>query len=193
MEALILSVFGFFCGALPLAVWLGKSALRKDIRTVGDHNPGAFNVLRAGGPFWGALAIALEVSKGAFPVGLAAQVIGVEGIGLVTCAIAPVLGHAYSPFLHFRGGKSIAVSLGIWIGLTIWTVPLIGTLLLIVGYLSLTVSGWALMFAMAGVGVFLLATGARWELWIVFALNLALFILKHRVDLANPIAFRWNR
>jgi glycerol-3-phosphate acyltransferase PlsY len=193
VDALILSLFGFLCGALPLAVWLGKIALRQDIRAVGDHNPGAFNVLRAGGAFWGALAIALEIAKGAFPVGVAAQIFQVEGIGLVTCAIAPVLGHAYSPFLNFRGGKAIAVSLGIWIGLTIWTVPLVGTILLIMGSLSLTVSGWALMFAMAGVGVFLLFTGARWELWLVFALNLALFIVKHRADLAKPIAFRWNK
>lgn len=193
MDALILSVFGFLCGALPLAVVLGKVALRQDIRAVGDHNPGSFNVLRAGGPFWGALAIALEVAKGAFPVGLSAQVFRVDGIGLVACAIAPVLGHAYSPFLSFRGGKAIAVSLGIWIGLTIWTVPLVGTVLLVIGSLTFMVSGWALMFAMAGVGVTLLMTGARWELWIVFALNLTLFIVKHRTDLATPVAFRWNK
>jgi glycerol-3-phosphate acyltransferase PlsY len=192
VDALILSVFGFFCGALPLAVWLGKVALRQDIRTVGDRNPGAFNVLRAGGAFWGALAIALEVAKGAFPVGLAAQLFRVDGIGLVACAIAPVLGHAFSPFLNFRGGKAIAVSLGIWIGLTIWTVPAVGIVLLVIGSLTLTVSGWALMFAMAGVGVLLRMTGAGWELWVVFALNLMLFIVKHRADLAKPIAFRWN-
>lgn len=193
MDALILSLFGFFCGALPLAVIVGKIALRRDIRTVGDHNPGAFNVLRAGGVSWGALAIILEVAKGAFPVGLAAQVFHIEGIGLVACAIAPVLGHAYSPFLNFRGGKAIAVSLGIWIGLTIWTVPLVGLLLLIIGTLSLTVSGWALMFAMAGVGLFLLVTAAHWELWSVFVLNLAIFMVKHRADLSRPIAFRWNK
>ena len=193
VDAVILAIVGFFCGALPLAVILGKLALRQDIRAVGDHNPGAFNVLRAGGVAWGALAIALEVAKGAFPVGLATQVFHLDGLGLVVCAIAPVLGHAYSPFLNFRGGKAIAVSLGIWIGLTIWTVPLIGAALLVAGSLLLTVSGWALMFAMAGVGTFLMLGGARWELWMVYFLNLTLFIVKHRADLAKPVAFRWNK
>ena len=193
MDALILSISGFFCGALPLAVILGKIALRQDIRAVGDHNPGAFNVLRAGGMSWGALAIALEVTKGAFPVGLAAQVFRIDGVGLVACAVAPILGHAYSPFLNFRGGKAIAVSLGTWIGLTIWTVPLVGVTMLVIGSLTLTVSGWALMFAMTGVGVFLQLTGARSELWIIFGLNLSLFIVKHQADLAKPIALRWNR
>ncbi len=190
MDALILAVFGFLCGALPLAVLLGRVALRRDIREVGDHNPGAFNVLRAGGPLWGALAIALETGKGALPVGLAAHVFRVDGLDLVACGVAPVLGHAWSPFLGFRGGKAIAVSLGVWIGLTLWTVPLIGTSLLVAGHALLTVSGWALMLAMAGVGIFLLATGARWEFWLVWAINLAVFIIRHRADLVQPIRLR---
>lgn len=193
MDAVILIIFGFFCGALPLAVMLGEYALNRDIRTVGDHNPGAFNVLRTGGLLWGALAILLEVAKGAFPVGLAAQIFHLDGFGLITCAIAPVLGHAYSPFLNFRGGKAIAVSLGVWIGLTIWTVPLIGTSLLIVWSTLLTVSGWALMLAVAGVGVFLLLSGARWEFWLIWMLNFTLFIIKHRADLAQPFVFRWRK
>lgn len=193
MDALIFTVFGFYCGSLPLAVWLGQYALKRDIRTVGDHNPGAFNVLRAGGVLWVGLAIALETAKGALPVGLAAHVLHVDGIGLVACAIAPILGHAYSPFLEFRGGKAIAVSLGVWIGLTIWMVPLVGITLLVIFSLLLTVSGWALMATMAGIGLFLLLNGAQWELWLVWVLNVALFVVKHRADLSKPIRFRFMR
>ncbi len=190
MDTLIFTVFGFYCGALPLAVWLGRYGLKRDIRAVGDKNPGAFNVFRSGGVGWGALAIALEVAKGAFPVGLAAQVMHIDGAGLVLCAIAPVLGHAYTPFLEFRGGKAVAVSLGIWIGLTIWTVPLVGIVLLVCFSLLFTVSGWALMFTMAGIGVYLAMAQSPLELWVIWALNIAIFIVKHRTDLTKPIAFR---
>lgn len=190
MDTLIFTVFGFYCGALPLAVWLGTYGLKRDIRTVGDRNPGAFNVLRSGGALWGGLAIVLEVAKGAFPVGLAAQVMHINGLGLVLCAVAPILGHAYSPFLNFRGGKAIAVSLGIWIGLTLWAVPVIGVALLILFSLLVTISGWALIFTMLGVAAALAVFGAPIELWLVWLLNTALFVVKHRVDLSKPVVFR---
>lgn len=186
----MLAAFGFLCGAMPFAVWLGRVALNRDIRGIGDGNPGAFNVLRAGGPAWGGLAVALEVAKGALPVGLAAQVLRVDGPGLVACAIAPVLGHAYSPFLGFRGGKAVAVSFGIWIGLTIWPVPLVSALLLVSAFALLTVSGWAVMFAACGVGIYLVLTGAPGEWWLVWALNLIVLVLKHRADLSRPLQLR---
>lgn len=183
-------VLGFFCGALPLAVWLGRYGLRRDITQVGDHNPGAFNVLRAGGIAWGGLAIALEIAKGALPVGLAAQVWRFDGIDLVAAAIAPVLGHAWSPFLRFRGGKAIAVSLGIWIGMTLWTVPLAGTTALVVGYRLFTISGWAVMLAAATVGITLAVLRATSAVWIVWLLNVAILVYKHRADLSQPLRLR---
>jgi glycerol-3-phosphate acyltransferase PlsY len=190
MIALLLSIFGFFMGSLPLAVWLGRFGLRRDIRAVGDHNPGAFNVIRAGGLMWGGLAIMLEVSKAAIPVGLAAQVFRIDGLGLIVVAMSPILGHAFSPFLGFRGGKAIATTLGTWIGLTLWNVPLVGIPMLVFWSLIVTVSGWALMFTMAGIAVFLLLSGARWEHAIIVALNIALLAYKHQSDLNQPVVFR---
>lgn len=193
MDVLVLTVFGFYCGSLPLALWLGRYALNRDIRTVGDGNPGAFNVLRAGGLLWGGLAIMLEVAKGAFPVGLAAHVLHIDGAGLVLCALAPIVGHAWSPFLNFRGGKAIAVSLGVWIGLTIWTVPLIGVTLLVIFSALVTVSGWAIMLTMAGVGLFLILSGAPAEFLAVWVLNCVVFILRHWQDLQQPLRLRFSR
>jgi glycerol-3-phosphate acyltransferase PlsY len=188
--AITLTIVGFLLGALPLAVWVGRLGLRADIRTYGDRNPGAFNVLRAGGLTWGGLALALEVTKGALPVGLASTVFGVEGWGLVACAVAPIVGHAFSPFLGFRGGKAVAVSLGVWIGLTLWTVPLVGLTALVIWYMLLTVSGWAVMATYGVVLVFLLLSGAPWEYYAVYAGNLAVLIYRHRADLAQPLRFR---
>lgn len=188
--ALALTILGFISGSLPLAVWIGRRGLKQDIRAYGDHNPGAFNVLRAGGFAWGGLAIVLEITKGALPVGLAAGQFGVTGWGLVACGIAPILGHAFSPFLGFHGGKAIAVTFGVWIGLTIWPLPLIALLMLVMWYLVVTVSGWAVMFTFAGILAYLLLTHAPWEHLAIFFLNLAVIIYRHRADLTQPIRFR---
>ena len=119
MTTFVWFIIGFGCGALPFSVWVGRLALRTDIRSYGDHNPGATNVIRAGGWQWGALALLLDYFKGAIPVGVAHFFMGLEGMALAIVALAPVLGHAYSPFLGFRGGKAVAATFGIWTGLTL--------------------------------------------------------------------------
>ena len=113
-------------------------------------NPGATNVLRAGGMGWYLLALMLDITKGALPVGWAAHIAGISGWSLIPVALAPTLGHAFSPFLKFRGGKSVAASLGIWIGLTIWKIPLVALTLLTIFSLLITPSGWAVLFTLAG-------------------------------------------
>ncbi|MCU0476745.1 MAG: glycerol-3-phosphate acyltransferase [Anaerolineae bacterium] len=188
--ALALTILGFVLGAMPWAVWLGQWGLKKDIRTYGDHNPGAFNMLRAGGVMWGGLAIALEIGKGALPVGLASTVFGVDGWGLVACAVAPVIGHAFSPFLGFKGGKAIAVTFGTWIGLTLWTVPLVSALSLVVWYRLLTVSGWAVMGALACMALFFVLTPTPWEHWAAFAVQVGVLVYRHRADLRQPLRLR---
>ncbi len=59
----------------------------------------------------------------------------------ILIAIAPVLGHVFSPFLKFRGGKAIAVSLGVWIGLTIWKASLVGVTGTVIGIALMTSTG----------------------------------------------------
>ncbi|HEY58692.1 MAG TPA: glycerol-3-phosphate acyltransferase [Anaerolineae bacterium] len=81
-----------------------------DIRRYGDGNPGAYNVFRAGGRVSGATASGLEVLKGLVLIALACR-----HVPVAVCpwaAWAAVAGHAFSPWLGFRGGKAIAVSLG---------------------------------------------------------------------------------
>ena len=114
----------FLSGSLPLSVWIGRWGLGVDIRQIGDGNPGGTNVWRAGGPVWGLLAILCDAFKGTIPVALAAHHYGWQGWPLVALAVAPVCGHAFSPFLNFRGGKALAVTFGVWTGLTVWLGPL---------------------------------------------------------------------
>lgn len=73
----------------------------------------------------GLLSIMLDFLKGAVPVSLAYSRGGLRGEEIIFTAILPVVGHAFSPFLKFKGGKAIATTFGIWSALTTWTVPVV--------------------------------------------------------------------
>jgi acyl phosphate:glycerol-3-phosphate acyltransferase len=177
-------LLAFFSGSLPFSVWVGRLLLGKDIRTVGDANPGATNVLRAGGKGAAALAVLLDFLKGAIPVGLAHFTVGFSGWPLVLVAILPVLGHAFTPFLRGRGGKAVATSGGIWCGLLGLCTYFLGA------------NGWAVLLAISGMVLYLGVTPQAWngldarpERWVIGAvglLNLLLIGWKHRADLRQP-------
>lgn len=174
---------GFLAGSLPFSVWIGRLALRTDIRRFGDGNPGATNVFRAGGKGWGALAVALDFLKAAVPVGLATFAGDVDGWKLVCVGLAPVAGHAFSPFLRFRGGKALAATFGTWTGLTLWVVPVPLGALVAAWRSVLTVDGWAVLAAMLCLLPLLVLLGDP-ILFVVWAGNTTLLVWKHRADLA---------
>ncbi|GAB4491950.1 MAG: hypothetical protein OHK0031_15000 [Anaerolineales bacterium] len=143
-------LLAFFSGAIPFSVWLPRLAGR-DPRLVGDKNPGATNAFKAGGKFIGLAALLLDISKAAAPVGLAYQIFGWRGAPMLWIALAPSLGHAWSPFLRFRGGKALATVLGAWIGLTLWDVPLVALAGISLWFVLLKNSAWAVLLTLLGV------------------------------------------
>jgi glycerol-3-phosphate acyltransferase PlsY len=184
-EGIIFALIAFGLGSIPFSFLIGKLGLKKDIRTIGDGNPGGFNVLLAGGVAWGGLAIFLDACKAALPVGLATHIFKFTDWDLVVIAIAPVFGHAFSPFLRFKGGKAIASTGGVTIGFSILPMPLILMIGLILFYITLTSSGWATMLTWLLGVFFLLVTSAPWA-WLVSWLIIGgLLTYKHRRDLRH--------
>lgn len=116
--ALILS---FLVGSIPFGVLIGRMR-GVDVRKVGSGNIGATNVWRALGPVAGTSAFVLDVAKGWAGPFIAHMLIPGNTTGIALCGIAAVLGHTFSPFLGFRGGKGIATGLGALLGL----MPLVG-------------------------------------------------------------------
>lgn len=163
MTALIWTLIGFLLGSLPLSVWLGKLVLRTDIRRYGDGNPGGTNVIRAGSRALGMLAIVLDMLKAAAPVALAHYALGVNGWPLVPVVLAPILGHAFSPFLGFRGGKALACTFGAWTALTVPFGPFVMGGAVFVFYKVLDTSGWAVMAALLALLGFMLAPALHWR------------------------------
>ena len=187
---LALTAFALLCGSLPLSLWVGRWLTGRDVREAGDHNPGATNALRLGGWRVGLPAFMLDISKGALPVGLAHYVFAYRGLPLLLVALAPLAGSAFSPFLKFRGGKSLSVSLGIWIGLTLWRVPFIALVALSGAYLTMDNAGLAVLTALLAMGAYLVLLQPDGVLLAVWGVMCVVLLAKHRADFARKVELR---
>ena len=105
----------FAVGAIPWGVLISRWVAGVDVRSVGSGNVGATNVARALGRPWFFVVFALDAAKGAVPVLLAPQVVGAEAASWTSaaCGLAAVLGHVFSPFLSWKGGKGVATAAGV--------------------------------------------------------------------------------
>lgn len=187
MKVVFWAVFGFVLGSIPFSFWLGRLFSQVDIRHYGDGNPGAANAWRAGGWRLGLPASLLDYLKGAAPVGLAHFTFHVSGWGLVAVALTPVLGHAFSPFLRFRGGKAVAVTFGIWTGLTLWEGPTMLGMLLGVFFLVQTADAWSVTLGMLCFLAYLLMRRMDTATLAIWGGDMLILLWKHRCDLRQPI------
>lgn len=115
----------YLSGALPWSVWLGKWFFKADPRALGDGNPGAANAFRAGGWPLGVSVLVLDFLKAFLPVFAARWMLQLPAHQLGWIALMPTLGHAFSIFLRFRGGRALVTLFGVWSGLTLYEVPLV--------------------------------------------------------------------
>ena len=180
----------FLIGALPFSVWLGRIFLKKDIRNFGDGNPGAISTIRAGGRILGIIVMLLDITKGILPTLFAVQVLGYSGLPLIVFVLAPVLGHAYSPFLGFKGGKAIAVTFGTWIGLTIWQIPVVALIAVLIGKLLLDSDAWVVMIAFACMLIAIILWSFPDSYILIICLQWLLVSWKHREQLRRPPHFK---
>lgn len=122
----VLVVVGYVLGGVPFGIVVSKAMGLPDPRTVGSKNVGFTNVLRVSGKKAGILTLIGDMGKGWVMGVAAAQLLSQEWMVLAV-ALAPFLGHLFSPFLGFSGGKGVATALGSVVGVA----PLIGLLLLL--------------------------------------------------------------
>ena len=122
-ESIITLVLASLLGSLPTAYLLGKYVKGIDIRDVGSNNPGAVNAARSLGKGIGLLVLIVDAGKGALAVFIG-QRLGAAELTLYAAAVLATLGHNFSPFLGFRGGKGGATVLGIS-ALMLWQITAI--------------------------------------------------------------------
>ena len=151
-RTLLLCAGAFVPGAIPFGYLAGRMR-GIDLRQHGSGNIGATNALRVLGVVPGILVLLLDVLKGYLPV-LLAHRLALGPWGTMAAGLLAILGHTFSPFLRFRGGKGIATSLGVLLGLSPMVAGLSLSAFLVVVLLTRYVSLGSLIAAFAQAALF---------------------------------------
>ena len=193
MKVALLMGAAYLLGSIPFGVLAGRSR-GVDVRKHGSGNIGFSNVLRVLGPGPALLVFVADVLKGVIPVLGArwlfrAWSVPSPDLWLLAVALAPILGHTFSIFLGFRGGRAVATTLGVllamvWqaaaVGLGVWILVVAATRYISAGSIAAAVT----------VPVYLAIVGVRGE-WAVFWTAVgALIILRHTPNLGRLLEGR---
>ncbi|MFQ5991146.1 MAG: glycerol-3-phosphate 1-O-acyltransferase PlsY [Nitrospiraceae bacterium] len=178
-----LVVVGYLLGAIPFGVVFAKWSGTSDPRTAGSQNIGFTNVLRVSGKRVGLLTLLGDVGKGWIIGWLAQRSLQQEGL-ILLAGLSPILGHLYSVFLRFSGGKGVATAFGVVFGIA----PAIGLTLLAVWLVCLAVWRYSALSAIVAFGAFPGVSALYGESWLFvgFAVVVGgLVIVRHRRNLAR--------
>ena len=174
-------IASYALGSIPTGLWLGQRLRGIDIREHGSKNIGATNTMRVLGKKLGAIALACDILKGLIPVLLAQRYGGWEYLPIL-CGIAAILGHTFSFFVNFKGGKGVATSAGVFMGLAPLPTAVGVVVFAITLALTRMVSAGSILAAAAmAVSVFIL------PIWmpirVLTCVVAALVIYKHRTNI----------
>lgn len=186
-----LVVFAYILGSVPFGLVVGTALFRKDIRKYGSGNIGATNVLRNLGPAAGAMVLVLDILKGLIPVLLVKLLLSdnleiVPLVGVIA-GFAAVLGHNYSIFLGFSGGKGMSTAGGMVIGLWPWA-----ALILFILWLTILVttrySSLASLTLAVILPILVLMIYPRIEYIVFSIITAAVLVYKHRSNISRLIS-----
>lgn len=109
-----LILLSYLAGGIPAGYLIVRRLKDIDIREYGSGNPGTANVYRVAGPLAGALTLLVDAFKGYLPVILAHHLYPGKPTAMMLCGAAAIIGHDWTVFLRFRGGKGVATSAGVF-------------------------------------------------------------------------------
>jgi len=180
MDSLLALVLGYALGSIPFGLLLAKAAGKGDIRSIGSGNIGATNVLRTGSKGLAAVTLLLDGAKGLAAVWLAWRY---WPDGAPLAAIGAVLGHCFPVWLRFKGGKGVATTLGVCLGLA-WPIGLAYAVVWLAMLAATRISSVSGMSAAVAAPIAAAATG-RMEFVPVLAAIAALVAWLHRSNIAR--------
>ena len=193
MLNIFLLIVCYLLGAIPFSYFIAK-AKGVDLTKVGSGNIGATNVYRSVGPFFGVLAFLFDAGKGFF----AASIMNLFTLGdpvmTVIGATLAILGHTFSPFVGFKGGKGVATGVGVLFFLqpVVAIIGLVSELIIIkvTRYVSLAsiISGVLVLFLMC-LPMFNVERAYSWFVFIV----VAYIIYKHKINIQRLIKGQENK
>ena len=193
MSTVLRLLAAYLLGATPTSFIAGKLGRGIDLREHGSKNLGATNVYRVLGWKYAIPVGFFDVLKGALAVALFGRWARGPDWLPVTLGLAAVLGHMYSPYVRFKGGKGVATAAGMFLALAPLaiglSVPVWGATLWLTGYVSVSSLVAAVLFPL---WVRLTAPGAQPAFWAAVALAL-LIVFSHRANVRRLLAGTENR
>jgi glycerol-3-phosphate acyltransferase PlsY len=182
-DSFCVASMSFLCGSIPFGLLLTRAAGLGDIRAIGSGNIGATNVLRTGNRWLAAATLFLDAGKGATAVQLVLLLYG--PIWTPLAAICAVVGHCYTPWLNFKGGKGVATGLGALLALD-WRIGLIAcaTWLVVAAATRLSSAAALTAFALSPLAALYLSP-KFW--WIAPAAIAGLVIWRHRANIGRLV------
>jgi len=148
MTFIVWAALAYVLGSIPFGLVIAKSLCSTDPRLNGSKNTGATNVARLCGTKCGVATLVFDVLKGLLPVAFAAAWIDSD-MALSLVGLAAILGHVFSCFMHFKGGKAVATTVGVFLALAPWGAIIAAVLCLLMVWLTGHVSMGSLTFALA--------------------------------------------
>lgn len=115
METIILLFIAYLLGSISSGVWIGQLFFKKDIRQFGSGNTGTTNTFRVLGTKAGVIVLLMDILKGTLATTLP-LIFHLEGINPLWFGCMAILGHTFSIFSRFKGGKAVATSAGMLLG-----------------------------------------------------------------------------
>jgi glycerol-3-phosphate acyltransferase PlsY len=182
LEYALLAIGSYLLGALPFGFIVAKLC-GIDITSVGSGNIGATNVTRVLGWKLGLIVFLLDVAKGAVPP-LATVAVTQDRDVAILMGVVAVLGHTFSPFLKFKGGKGVATSLGVLVG----SAPIVGLygfgafLLLFVVTRIVSLSSLIAALAVLVLGAL---THQSWVFFAVFVPLVGYVFVRHKANISR--------
>lgn len=179
-------IFPYLLGSIPTGYLLVKYLKGIDVRTVGSGNIGATNVQRVLGMKGFLWVLLLDALKGFIPVVAINMIFGAKYPGVVMiAALCAVLGHTFTIFLNFKGGKGIATSLGVFLALAPFSVfsdlVVFAILLYFFRYISL---GSVVCSVLLPVFIFINNEAGFYNMVLILAAGLAVFVVyKHKANI----------
>jgi glycerol-3-phosphate acyltransferase PlsY len=182
----VMVLVGYAVGAVPWGVVLGRLFHSTDLREHGSGNIGTTNAYRVFGWKFSVGVLALDIVKGAVPVLLARWLGGGDWLQSFV-AVATVIGHCWSPFINFRGGKGVATTAGAVAALTPWVLlafPLMVVIVAVWRYVSLASLIGVASAAVGVTGAAMFGHGSPAWAFALWAMT-AIIVVQHRQNIGR--------
>ncbi len=176
----------YLVGSVSSAIIVCQLMGLDDPRDHGSGNPGATNVMRIGGKKAAAITLFGDALKGLLPV-LLAKAIGVESLLLALVVFAAFLGHLYPVFFAFKGGKGVATTLGLTLGVT-WLLGLVVSGTWFIVYKLSKISSLSALVAAVLTPAYVWFIVEDKYLLIVFILISIILLWRHRSNIQRLLA-----